>query len=124
MTERTKAYIQARESGLSYREIGEMFGVSFQTVAQVCGKYQPRQFQFVTETGCVYPNLRKWMNENRVSRREVVRRMGLIDTNPGSVSLFGDYMRGKHDPPKRVIDKLLEVTGMTYEVLFYREEQK
>ena len=124
MSERTRKYLEARASGLKYKEIADMFGVSLQAVQQVCGQYNPRQFQYITEAGCVYPNLRKWMNENKVSRKEVIRRMGFADGNPQNANTFGEYMRGRCDPPKRVIDKLLEVTGLTYEVLFDKGEQE
>ncbi len=124
MTELTKAYLAARESGMSYREIAEMFGVSFQRVAQVCGKYNPHRFQFITETGCIYPNWRKWMNDNKVSRYELVRRMGLITSQTEFVNRMSDYMRGVSEPKKWFIDKLLEATGMTYEVLFYKGEEE
>ena len=64
-----------REHGFKYHEIAEIVGVSRQYVASVCGKGDPAYFRTVGEQ-CVYPNIRNWMNENKVTRRELLRRMG------------------------------------------------
>ena len=34
-----------------------------------------------------------------------------------------NYMIGKRDLPKRVIDKLIEISGMTYEKLFEKAKE-
>lgn len=124
MTELTKKYLEARDSGLSYTQIAEMFGVSKQRACQVCAKYQPSKFQFISEKGCIYPNWRKWMNNNKVSKLELIRRMGMCDSPSAASNRLRSYMEGKCNPAKSYIDKLLEVTGMTYEVLFYQEEKE
>jgi transcriptional regulator with XRE-family HTH domain len=123
LTERTKKYLEARDSGMTYEQIAEMFGVSKQRVAQACGKYQPSKFQFITEKGCIYPNWRNWMNKNKVSKIELVRRMGYVNSPSAASVTLREYMTGKNDMRKSYIDKLLEVTGMSYEVLFYRESK-
>ena len=108
-----------REQGLKYREIAEKFGCSKQYVAVVCGKCDPAHFVYIGKE-CVYPNLRKWMNENKVSRNEFVRRMGYAPSGRSADS-FRAYIRGDAQPRKPYIDKMLEVTGLTYETLFYTE---
>lgn len=106
--------------GLSRREIAEKYGVSKQAVHQACGKYAPGHFRDITEKGCVYPNLRNWMNENNVGYMELARRMGLlacrknIQTNQG-------WMSGRCDPRKETIDKMIAITGIPYEKLFAKE---
>lgn len=111
--------LMLREQGLTYREIAEKLGVSNQYVSMVCGKFEPAHFQYIGDN-CVYPNLRNWMNEHKVSRREFLRRMGLTGNN-GNYERFASYMRGESHPRKQYIDKMLAVTGLTYEKLFYRE---
>ena len=113
-------YRAERAKGLKYREIAEKYGVSFQAVAQKCSEYESGKFRPFTEKNCVYPNLRKWLNENRVSQSEFVRRMGYVPTGKTKVS-FGGYFRGEGYPQKRTIDKMLQATGLTYEELWYRE---
>lgn len=105
-----------REQGLTYREIGEALGVSKQWVATALGKQNPKNFKVVGDK-CIYPNLRKWMNDNKISRSEFLRRMGYTACANNSIELRS-IMNGVLQPKKSYIDKMLEVTGLTYEVLF------
>ena len=117
---RTDLYREAREKGLSYREIAKMYGVSFQTVAFACGR-SGYHFKPFTEKSCVYPYLRKWLNDNSVSRNEFIRRMGCVPCGDANMR-YGAYFRGECYPSKQTIDRMLQVTGLTYEQLFYRED--
>ena len=119
---RADLYRAAREQGMTYQQIAEMYGVSKQTVGQICGKGQPYMFRAVSER-CVYPNLRRWMNDNKVSVKELLRRMGKT-AYTSTCDSMGSYLRGEHDPPKVIIDAMLKATGMTYEEMFYREDAK
>lgn len=119
-SDRKEEMRRLREQGLKQREIAEMFGVSIQYVSLVCGKGNPARFVPVS-SNCVYPNLRKWMNENKVSKSELLRRMGM-DVNTSNSLRLGAYMLGETYPRKPYIDKLLAATGLTYEVLFYEGE--
>ena len=122
-TARNAQMIADRESGMTYQQIGEKHGVSRQYVGNICGRCTPYKFRYVTENGCVYPNLRKWMNDNKVTRTEFVRRLGLINS-PNHYSMrVRDYMTGRCDPPKWMIDRMLDATNLTYEQLFYREDE-
>lgn len=116
-SERKEQMRQLRKQGLKHKEIAERFGVSTQYVSVVCGGSSPGRFAAVGEE-CIYPNLRKWMNENEVSRSEFLRRMG-IDVHTSNLQRLGHYIRGEAQPRKPYIDKMLKVTGLTYEVLFY-----
>ena len=108
-----------RDTGLTYREIAEKMGISHQRVAAMCGKENPKYFRILSDS-LVYPNLRKWLNTNKVSISELMRRCGDI---PGGQqhSLYRDWLYGRSDPSKRIIDACIKVTGMKYEELFYRE---
>jgi transcriptional regulator with XRE-family HTH domain len=105
-----------REQGFKHQEIADMFGVSRQYVADVCGNCDPAYFIPIGDE-CVYPNLKKWMNENKVSRREFIKRMGLTP-HTSNHARFNKCVRGEYQPPKPYIDKMLAVTGLTYEKLF------
>ena len=110
-----------RDQGLRYKDIAEKFGCSKQYVAQVCGKHDPAHFLPIGDE-CIYPNLRKWMNENKVSRKEFLRRMGLTPHST-NYERFNSYITGNCHARKPYIDKMLEVTGFTYEELFYTEQE-
>ena len=60
-------YRLEREKGLSYREIASKYGVSMQNIAQACAKSNPCHFRFWTDEQCIYPNVRNWLNENKIS---------------------------------------------------------
>lgn len=113
-------YIEERQQGKTYKEIADKYGVSHQAVSAACAKYTPDSFKPYHDFEVIYPNLRRWLNENRVSRSEFVRRMGLIPSGANN-SRIRCYFRGVNYPSKQVIDKMLEVTGLTYEEMFQTE---
>lgn len=109
-----------RDSGMTHQQIADKHGVSRQYVSQVCARYCAYRFYVYKESGCIYPNLRRWLNENRCSRAELTRRMG-YSSDPVNQMRVGECLRGKINIRKDLIDKLLSITGMTYETLFSME---
>ena len=96
-----KGYVRwLRDQGMTYQQIGEVCGVSRQRIGQILGKWNPNNFHVITDS-CIYPNLRKWMNDNKVSRAEFCRRMG-YDAVPGVCLALGRYMNGITDPPQAI----------------------
>lgn len=106
-----------REQGYTYQKIADISGLSKQRVSQLIGKTNYGHSKPLTEEQCVYPNLRKWMNENRVCRMELTRRMynNMHGRAYQHVSIFLKGVTYIHKP---FLDKLLKITGMTYEELF------
>ena len=109
-----------RETGMTLQQVAEKHGVSRQYVSVVCGKYNPSYFKYITEEGCIFPNLRRWMNENKVGKQEFLRRMHMDTCGVNSTRLKG-VINGSSTPRKDWIDLMLGVTGMTYEKLFAME---
>ena len=109
--------LEDRESGMKYVDIAKKHGVSYQRVAFVCSKYNPKHFSFLQEDACIYPELRKWMNDNFVSRSELLRRMN-YEAVGGNIEKLSGIMKGEVNPKKDWIDALIYVTGMKYERLF------
>ena len=118
-----EVYRQERNKGLTFQEIADKYGVSRQCVAKACANYCPARFIPIDEYRCIYPNVRKWMNDNKVSVAELVRRLGLGGYSESQVRMR-NYLDGYSDPPKKTIDKLLAITGLTYEEFFEREEDE
>lgn len=118
---RCDLYVADRNAGMKYAEIAAKYGVSYQCVAQSCASRGVGRFKPYTATECIYPNLRKWLNDNKVSRYEFIRRLG-DHQNAVSTARISEHFRGRSYPRKETIDKFIEVTGLTYEQLFAEEE--
>ena len=112
-----KRALELREQGMTYKQIAETLGYSASYIYQLCGCGSHYHFRCITESGCIYPGLRAWMNENMVSRAELVRRM-YKTPYPNMVKSMSAYMRGDYEPSKAVIDDILRITGLTYEQCF------
>lgn len=106
-----------RDQGMTYQAIADEMGCSRQYVYQMIGTGEGAQFRYITKEGCIYPGLRKWMNENLCGRTELLRRMGRFQW-PRSAARLGTYLRGECEPSKSTIDDILKATGLTYEECF------
>ena len=110
---------ELRNNGYTYIQIAEIGGVSKQRVFQLIGKTSARFVKPITEANCIYPNLRNWMNNNHISRMELVRQMygEVLPQAYGRVRAFlnGDVHMHIN---KYMLDRILKVTGLTYEQLF------
>ena len=109
--------IADRESGITCQQVAEKHGITKQYVSQITGKCRMSGHKAITESQCVYPNLRKWMNEHNVSNSELLCRMYLSPV-AGNISKIGRIMDGETMPKKDWIDAMIEATGMSYERLF------
>lgn len=119
--ERKAEMIEMRENGYTYHEIGKAFGISRQRVQTLIGGQMKSHFRRTTPEDCIYPNLRKWMNDNRITRAELCRRL-YGDTHPNNRAKCCEFLKGINQrASKRTIDKYLSVTGLTYEELFATE---
>ena len=118
---RRDIYREDRETGMTYREIAAKHGVSYQAVADALGKSDLTKFKPWTAERCIYPNLREWMNANKVSLREFVRRTEAVSAGSNLIR-YAAYFRGDNYPGKQTIDKMLNVTGLTYEQLWEVED--
>ena len=113
-------YKAARDAGETYDAIAKRFGVSRQAVwSNLNVKRKP--WQDITLAECIYPNLRGWMNDNRVSVPELAKRVTGDRDNGASVRR---WIAGYTNPNKKNIDKLLSVTGLTYEEMFAEEQNR
>lgn len=111
---KSAGYLEERAKGLTYRKIAEKYGVSYQAVYSACARLDGTYHNTViTEKGCIYPNLRAWLNADRARRNRFFEAMKGCSIR--------EYMKGARQPKKGAIDKMLEITGMTYEELFKEE---
>ena len=119
MDERKQTMIKMHESGMTYAEIGAVMGISKQRVFQLIGKIRKGCFKPISKEQCIYIGIRNYMNENKVSKSELVRKIfGRIDSE--------EYNRVRKalistDIRKNMIDKILKATGLTYEYAFKKD---
>lgn len=106
--ERLEAY-RMRLEGVPVIQIAKHFGVSRQRIYDIL----PSTGRPVK--GCIYPNINEWMIDNEMNAFDLAR---AIDMSPSGLT---DFLRGLHDTRKKYIDKILDVTGLTYEHAFAKE---
>jgi predicted transcriptional regulator len=94
--------------GATYKEVGEKFCLTHQRIQQM--------FPGVNRIGrrykCVYPNIKRWIDENHITQPVFAEMVGVCSAT------IHHYLSGKRELNKKTIDKILEVTGMTYEEAF------
>lgn len=102
-----------RFDGVSLQEIADHFGVSKGRIHQITPRISTRSVRSYYNETFIYPNISRWMRENRISANNFSKMIGV------SQMTVSNNLRGKTPPSKKTIDKILEVTGMTYEEAFY-----
>lgn len=112
--------IELGQQGYKYKEIADMCGVTRQRVYQVLSNVYVTDYKRLNDTDCIYPNIRNWWNDNRMTFHRFFKLMKL-EYHSKNIQRLRDYLKGVCNPRKEYIDKLIAATGMPYEKLFYRE---
>lgn len=98
-------------NGHTMQEISDQFGVSKQRIQQLFPNAEKRY----EDDHCIYPNLAMWQRDNHVSIKTLAEHLG------ASSQQTVRWLRGEYFPTKKIIDKILALTGMTYEEAFFEE---
>lgn len=114
MTKKDKleAY-KMRLEGKTLQYIADQFGVTREYIRQITPGAGPRQ-----RSNYVFPNIAKWLVDNGIYNYEFAEKIN------ASGNAFGSWMLGKKCPSLYHIEKILEVTGMTFEEAFAREGKR
>lgn len=104
------------DDGMTYQQIADAHGISRQRVAQILGRCSPNRHR-PGRTYSIYPGVDRWMHENKMTYTEVARRLGYA-VAPGTLSRINRIFTGVSEMSKSDIDKLISLTGKTYEELF------
>lgn len=114
--EKVAAY-EMRLRGFTLQECADRFGVSRECIRQIVPDTSTRSHQRRHYDGCIFPNIANWLYENRYT----YSRFGLAcGTNCVSMRR---YLIGEVNITRGVINRILDVTGMTYEEAFYEEKK-
>ena len=103
-----------RLDGYTLQEIGDHFGLSRERIRAIL--YQTTTASGIARKQYVYPNIAKWMIENKISPGLFSKKIGC------SQAAVSNWMTGKRDPSYKFINLVLKETGMTYEEAFKRED--
>lgn len=105
-----------RVSGNTLQEIGNKYGISRERVRQILASAvkEPK----VTWNGIIYPNLKKWMMNRNISMRKFGKILGF--SNPG---LCEKKLKGLSSFNLKEVNKVLEITGMSFNETFKTEEK-
>lgn len=101
-----------RLEGATLQECADHFGVTRQRMAQILPKIAERGRPRPNYSDIIYPNIAFWMKANRCNYTRLAQLCG-VHYQPVRRALIGDA-----HPNKPLIDKILTVTGMTYEEAF------
>lgn len=118
-SEKTLQIVADRKNGIPVRDIAKKYGCSENYVYHCCSGELEWYFRPMTEKNCVYPNLRHWFNQNEVSKARFLKLLGL-SYHTNNIHRLSDVLTGVSYPRKDYIDNMLNVTGMTYEEMFFR----
>lgn len=115
--------IKMRLDGCTYQEIADKYGVSRQCVYQAIVNFTRRESSTRVRKSpfdrCIYPNLRQWMYENKITLVKLNRIIGKSLTNTERTS---QKMRGESDFKISEIKAILKESGKTFEYMFSTEK--
>ena len=104
-----------RLNGMSLQEIADKFGVTRQCIAQLLPASSPSFRHPTNADKCIYPAIREYMQKNRMTYSRMASLCGVT-----SMTIY-NCLTGEVTPTKKTIDRVLEVTQMTYEEAFKKE---
>ena len=99
-----------RIEGRSLQEIGDRFGITRERVRQILNN--PVRIARASTIKCVYPAISDYLKCNRISAYQFSSRTGI------TYATLYNTLTVRTNPNKRVIDKILSETGLTYEEAF------
>lgn len=111
--------------GKNFAEIAEHFGVSRQCISQYYTKGNKGARKETYRDGIVYPNLRQWFLENRMTYRsfgaacfpDIKIQQAMMSVRRILAGVTNYFSLAQ-------INAMSAVTGMTYEEMFQREEKQ
>lgn len=120
--ERKNVMINLKREGKSYRQIAKIFNISAQRVFQILGETNEKYFRPISNKQIKYTGLRNWMNKNKISFTGLVREI-YGHYHPEHYRRLGPYFRDTSPIKIDLIKKILEITGLTFEECFMKEDE-
>ena len=113
--DRIESMVNDRAAGMTYAEIGAKYGVSRQRIGQVYKRYNKYNFKAIKACGCVYINVRDWMNKNSIDRTELLQLIYESQNEPTTAELHRMYniLLGRAAMPNEMTCRIAKITGLT-----------
>lgn len=120
---RVNEMLKLREQGLTYQEIADNYGITRQRVSEILNRYRknPYFYRPWTSERCIYQGLREWLNENEMTMRQLILRMGYV-YNTTTSQRYIEKFKGNFVLRFDDIMRLIKLTEKTFEELFINEE--
>lgn len=115
-------YEEMRADGMTYQEIADACGCTHQNVSQTLARYRVSSFRAFTKDRCCWDGLRNWLNDNKISLQELIRRKYGRNHTGSIYDRMHRQLRGEQPLRMVDIDFFRELTGLTYEQLFCSQE--
>ena len=107
------------EENMTYAEIADQMGVSKAYVALLLkDSVKKPNFHRWAWDSTPYPVLTQWMNEHQMSKMQLATALGYAPSSNNQYVVYRRLREG--NLTKNEIDKLLRITGISYENLFRR----
>ena len=107
------------EENMTYAEIADQMGVSKAYVALLLkDSVKKPNFHRWAWDSTPYPVLTQWMNEHQMSKMQLATALGYAPSSNSQYIVYRRMKEGRLD--KKEIDKLIQITGISYENLFRR----
>lgn len=118
MTEQQKTALRLRADDLTFEEIAEKMGCTRQNVSLLLNEsIRDRNYARTWRAReVIYPNINKWLIEKNMSLSRFSKECGYATSMPIRNCIIYDRKVNK-----AVIDAILRVTGLEYEVAFYKD---
>ena len=113
---------ELRHDGMTLEEIGNVYGISRERVRQIMEEVThgyDRKMRCSYMQKCIYPGIKKWLLDNRITASELNKKCGLCE----KPTLMYNRIMGVTEFKISEIQKILAYTGMTFEEAFGGGEQ-
>lgn len=111
--------LDMRLDGYSFEYIGERFGVSRQRAQQILsGKGSGKRNATSKQNRLgryIFPKIAIWMNEHDYTLAMMAEEIGVRPTT------LSKQLLGNVEPPLKTVRKIIEITGLPFEVAFERK---